>query len=131
FALEAKPTHAEGSVTGHDRHSEQYGERAERIERTAGKRVAIDVHTLYQAPDHHALGQTGDEGACGEDDIPPSPRRPAAVATLERYAPQSDRDQHDDDRDIQSGSEEAVRAVESREQHHARHDQPRFVAIPC
>src|SRR6266851_9389633 len=130
LALETKPTHAEGRVTGHDRHSGQDAERAEGVERTSGKRVPIYVHTLYQPPDDDALRQPGDERACGEHDVPPSARSPTVVTKLERHAPEREREQHDDDRDVERRKENAVREGKSREERHTRHDQPRFITIP-
>src|SRR5437899_249794 len=107
FALQTKPTHAERSVTGHDRHSDQDGERAERTERTSGERVLVHVHTLYQATEDDALRQPRDEGTSGEHDVPAPARGGAVVTKLERNPPQSEREQHDDEGDVQRRKENA------------------------
>src|SRR5713226_10568756 len=113
LALETKPTHAERSVTRHDRRRGQDAERAERIQQTSDKRVPIHVHTLDQAPDDDTLRQPGDERARSEHGVPPSPQTRAVVTKLERHTPESEREQHERYRDVEGRKENAVREGES------------------
>src|SRR5665213_4453515 len=90
----------------------------------------IDLETLDERAEHHALRERRHRRANGKGAAPEAPQPRVLKAELKRYAAEDEREQHDQDRKIDCRNDDGEGERKCRQQAKPAEHEPRLIAIP-
>src|ERR1700722_1550591 len=126
-----EPTAAENDIAGENGYSSEDRKGTKSIKDAAAELVISNGDSLKETTENQSLHGCGHYRPEAEGNIPEA--RPLAYclrAKIEGDTPQSQRQHHDNDRQVERRHQNAVSDRKSGQQRNSGHDKPSFVSIP-